>query len=456
MTLPARRGGLGLRSAFTHRQAAYTSSIEACSGIDKWDRSSAAEFDDALAFLRIQTGNLADTFGGQKERSALIDDRQYQKLLDTSSIADQARIRSLSRDSAIVWIAAAPSRWNNVHMSPQLFTTAIRGILGITPGQPNCGVCQHEYDAEEDDNWEHFAHSTGLCAKGGAKMRRHHKIRDTLAALAKRGGLHVQTEVSIDGTSKRPGDIVIDQPNKSLVIDVAITQPQQAKYRQQAAKETGYAAKRYEEEIKNDRFKSRVEEAGEYVYTPFVMEVFGTTTESAQSVIRLIARAIHTSSAIPFSHTVNMVRQQVSAALWRENAQAVIERSTPGVFRKRRQPSAAQPSPTPPRHPSPPQGAPPTEARRTRHSPPPCTPHPAPDPKQQGEAECDDAPSGSVPHAAGGDRQSSVDRREVPRQEENANQAPEHNQANSSGAAGASSSAGGEQSTPRGGEGGKH
>ena len=401
MTLSTKLGGLGLRSAWLHRQAAYVTSVASSAMLDKWsdNMAVATEFEASRLFLKEQTGGNTEIWFKQFEASAEIDLKQLERLLEQSSVADRARLLSLGRDSALAWLRSAPSEFLGTYLAPAEFVAAIRGILGITPEQEECGVCHEKYEEEGDGG--HFAHSTGLCMKGGGKTRRHHRLRDTLVQLARYGNMQVRTEVSVDGSNKRPGDLVIDQPGKALVIDVAVTQPQQKKYRERAAVESGYAAKHYEEHIKNNEFKEKVEASGNYTYCPFVMEVFGATTDSATRIIRLIARAIHTSTSLPYSRAADLVRQRVSAALWKGNVKAVLERTTQGAYRRSaraspasstassRAPSASQPSTPPHQHVPRPAANPGTVPRYTE--PPSSTP--AVTPSKQGGWGCSHSPS---------------------------------------------------------------
>ena len=296
-----------------------------------------------------QTGD-PSCMSTQRGASLAIDRKIWQQLFDEGSMEDKVRLRSLSNNSALAFLNAPPSDYLQNHFTPQEFRAAICGILGITPHQPFCGLCHADYP-DDESHFIHFAHSTGLCGKGGSRIHRHHRLRDMIKFIAKRGNLTVATEVSVDGTSSRPGDVVIDQPGKSIVIDVAVTQPQQKKYREKAATTNAYAAEQYEEDIKVSKFKEKVEQSGQYKFVPFVLEAYGTTSASTQSVITLLARALQTSSAMPYAHAVQWVRQRISSALWRENARSVIERTTPGVAPKSppRTPAAScRPSPSRP------------------------------------------------------------------------------------------------------------
>ena len=109
----------------------------------------------------------------------------------------------------------------------------------------------------------------------------------------------------------------------------------------------------------------------------------------ATHLIRIIAQAIHTSSALPYSRAVAMIRQGLSTALWHHNAGAVVDRTVPGMFRadtqsQRRGGSDAPPFASPPRPRQqtpapPPRPTPqsPTAAAAATTPPPPRPPGPA-------------------------------------------------------------------------------
>ena len=345
VSLATKRGGLGLRSAEHHAEAAYCTSIEACASKDEWSVAAAVNFEqccrEALRKMNLEQW----TPMRQYEASAIIDDRQLENLLARSSPAEKARLLSLSSPGALAWLNQPPSSHNDTMMTPQEFRTAIHGILNTTPLQPHCGRCGEQYTGAQ---WgEHFSHSNGQCRKGGAKTRKHHAIRDCLVDLCHLGNLPVQKEVSCLGDGKRPGDVFIQIPHASIVIDVAVTNPQQPKYRQHASERRGYAGEHYAKTIKEDRMAAEVEAQGTFTFKPFVLETFGNMTQKSESIVQLIANAISSSSSVHKSISTNMCRQRISFTLWRANARSVIERTIHGHWERNPFPTSAAPAMNP-------------------------------------------------------------------------------------------------------------
>ena len=106
------RGGLGLRSVAVHSTAAYLGSISSSSP----DLVSSHYVIDAINLFTLQV-SAEDTLSIplpmkshlQHELSQRIENCQFRALYDTSSLADRARILSISSVHASSWLQAVPS-----------------------------------------------------------------------------------------------------------------------------------------------------------------------------------------------------------------------------------------------------------------------------------------------------------------------------------------------------------
>eukprot|EP00731_Ephydatia_muelleri_P003120 Em0001g3120a len=78
----------------------------------------------------------------QKALSAKIDDFQFNQLFDSSSLADRARLLSISSPHASSWLSVVPSEGLGLHLNPDQFQVAIKWWLGLdTFGGSLCSLC---------------------------------------------------------------------------------------------------------------------------------------------------------------------------------------------------------------------------------------------------------------------------------------------------------------------------
>jgi len=100
---------------------------------------------------------------------------------------------------------------------------ALKFILGDDHGlqEENCGSC-------------HGAHRIGrcmahavTCGTGSHRIMRHNAVRNEILAYARTSGLGCRTEVNLEGTARRPGDIYVDRyaGGRDAYLDVAVKSP---------------------------------------------------------------------------------------------------------------------------------------------------------------------------------------------------------------------------------------
>ena len=83
----------------------------------------------------------------QKKLSDAIEEVQFKSLLNSCSIADKARLLSISSPHASAWISVVPSVNLGLHLDPSEFQTAVKWWLGVNPslsseGNPMvCPLC---------------------------------------------------------------------------------------------------------------------------------------------------------------------------------------------------------------------------------------------------------------------------------------------------------------------------
>ena len=124
------RGGLGLRSLAQHSPAAYIASL-CTSGFGSQSQHHLASATHMFnSFLppseAINLEALLLTSVTQKSLSSKLDDHLFKVLLDMSSIADKARLLSVSSPHAGSWLSVTPSEGLGLHLDSSQFQVAIK------------------------------------------------------------------------------------------------------------------------------------------------------------------------------------------------------------------------------------------------------------------------------------------------------------------------------------------
>ena len=128
-----------------------------------------------------------------------------------------------------------------------------------------------------------------------------------------------------DPVRQRPADILVPGEPTPDCIDIAVTNPLQPKFLQQAAVTPGHACETYAQEVKVDRFAAGVETLG-YRYTAAVVETYGRWNKAGARIVRKTIHALAAAKHISKSAASIRVNQRLSCALWRNNARAVLDR----------------------------------------------------------------------------------------------------------------------------------
>ena len=153
----------------------------------------------------------------QKSLSSKLDDYLFKVLLDMSSIADKARLLSVSSPHADLWLSVTPSEGLGLHIDPSQFQVAIKWW----PFYGSCCPLCPEIALDP------LGHHAITCKRGGAVVSHHNKLRDILAESCRRAHLGVQVEMGNNLTNHshtRPADLLV--PNcKPAAFDLSVTSP---------------------------------------------------------------------------------------------------------------------------------------------------------------------------------------------------------------------------------------
>ena len=127
------KGGLGLRSLSHHASAAFIASLSSSgSALD-----SVQNLSDAVSIFNhlvpvadsIQVESLLSSAIPQKILSQKLDNHLFSSLLKASTIANKARLLSVSSLHAAFWLSVPPCERQGLHLDPSQFQVAIKGGL---------------------------------------------------------------------------------------------------------------------------------------------------------------------------------------------------------------------------------------------------------------------------------------------------------------------------------------
>eukprot|EP00731_Ephydatia_muelleri_P025447 Em0017g530a len=266
----------------------------------------------------------------QKAHSEKLDDRQFNLLLNCSSVADRARLLSVSSPFAASWLSVIPSEGLGLHLTAPIFQVALKWWLGLdTSGGSQCSLCPGSV-------LDHLSHHAVTCKRGGDVVTRHNRLRDCIVDVCRRAHIGVQVEVGNNLTPShsktRPADILI--PNwvmgRTAALDVSVTSPLNPQTLLEAGV-TATAAALTTEERKHDENDPKCSELG-WVCIPVVAESYGAWGREATLLFSTIASRIATLSNKPKSVTLIDIYGRLNLQLVRANATSILARLMPPSY----------------------------------------------------------------------------------------------------------------------------
>ena len=204
------RGGLGLRSlaaaAYMYIASLCSSDFSSLSSLHL--TSAIGKFNSSVSPSDVvSVESLAQRPPIQKALSAKIDDFQFNQLFNSSSLADRARLLSISSPHASSWLSVVPSKGLGLHLNPDQFQVAIKWWLGLdTSGGSLCSLCP-------DTVLDPLGHHASTCKRGGDAVFRHNRLRDVVAESCRLAHLSVKVEagnsLTPDHSHTRPADVLV-------------------------------------------------------------------------------------------------------------------------------------------------------------------------------------------------------------------------------------------------------
>ena len=197
-----RRGGFGLCSLAIHSSAAYITSLCGSDGV-----ISTPHLENAITHYTtcvplsdsLSISSLEGHTPTQKKLSDAIEEMQFNSLLTSCSLADKARLLSVSSPHASAWISVVPSLSLGLYLDPSEFQTSVKWSLSldgnpmVCPLCPNCALDSLGYHCD-------------TCKRGGDVTTRHNTVRNG-ALFSKLVYLHT-LRLAVDG------DMIIPEHNR--------------------------------------------------------------------------------------------------------------------------------------------------------------------------------------------------------------------------------------------------
>eukprot|EP00731_Ephydatia_muelleri_P010281 Em0005g867a len=219
-------GGLGLRS-LSHHSCAASLSTSGCSNADNVHLQQAIiQFNDQVSTSDAITAEaVSSTPVTQRSLSKKLECHLFNSLLGASSMADRARLLSVSASHAASWMSVTPSLALGLHLKPNELHASIRWWLGLdTSGGSLCPVCSQKALAP-------LGHHATAYTHGGHVVTRHNLLRDVVANLFRQAHMGVTVEAGYglthDNSHSRPADVLVTRWEKGLLaaLDITVTSP---------------------------------------------------------------------------------------------------------------------------------------------------------------------------------------------------------------------------------------
>ena len=183
--LGLRRGGFGLRSLALHSPAAYIASLCGSGSVIPTPHleNAITHYNTCVPLSdSLSISGLVGHTPTQKKLSDAIEEMQFNSLLNSCSLADKARLLSVSSLHASAWISVVPS------------SSLVKWWLGVNPSFSSDGnpmVCPLCLNCALDPLGYHCV----TCKSGGDVTTRHNTLRNAVHSTFQQAGLSAHLEV---------------------------------------------------------------------------------------------------------------------------------------------------------------------------------------------------------------------------------------------------------------------
>ena len=337
-------GGLGLRTAQDHAQAAYASSLLSCQplvnqllhnpqeGLEDQQEDVIALSAELLADMKTRLGTEEEVtteylYGqNQKQISAAIDLSNHQCFSNEVQAAGEerevARIKCLSLPHSGDWLNCSPIASLGLRIPPTEFILMIKYRLGMevfaTAGP--CPACHRHSDKLGD-------HALN-CGYSGERISRHNLLRDAIHDVAAAAALNPVKEgrFLLPGADRRPADVFIRgwQGGQDVALDVTVTNPLKDDTRAGAAVTPGHGAcEAFDRKMRNSAAACQ---AQGIAFLPLAVETFGGWHEVAVDQVKKLAVALARQNGQEESEAIRHTWSRLGVLLQRGNAAMMANR----------------------------------------------------------------------------------------------------------------------------------
>lgn len=344
-------GGLGLRAAADHCEAAFVASASFASSVDptlkkalKAERPG-RNFNMALSALNsklqedgkgpLDGADLLEFPKRQETLSGRLETIAYCNLRSNQDEHGQARLDSLNAPNASAWLDARPVFGPvNLVLQPDEVQVLVKHRLGMPLCEEGdrCRVCKKK--APLDPNGHHAL----TCMTGGDVIVRHNRVRDVLLKFCKAAKLKAWREQGCHGSNKtRPADILLNAPgineDKLLAIDVSIVSPHTIANMKVAGNKGGRnGAVAVQENVKLEGNKEACAKL-EWEVVPFVCDSYGCWGKHSDRVFQNLSVNLSIQNGESRFATLPALYSTLGVTLMRQQALAMLAKTTkPSIF----------------------------------------------------------------------------------------------------------------------------
>ena len=312
--LSAGRGGLGIRGAEDHAEAAFAASFLSSQPrvkdlLCRDDQATPPLPHNLLNSLTTKLGEEGRAvwlqgMGGdeattlwleglsQKKMSTMIDEQNFSSLKNMlaaeGDVRDVARLVSLGLPYAGAWLEAVPIAALGLYLQPSEFVLSLRHRLGcqVYDRAGPCLACSRHSVALGD-------HAM-CCAHQGERISRHNALRDAIHSTAAAAALNPIKEgrFLLPGNNRRPADVYIGgwAAGRDAALDITVVNPLQQALVEGAAATPGHALS-YRYNTKMAAADAECQAQG-IAFLPIVVESLGGWDERSVGELKKLSTAL--------------------------------------------------------------------------------------------------------------------------------------------------------------------
>jgi hypothetical protein len=332
LSLSVSNGGMGLRKVSDHHPAAFFASIRAClASVRLSTKLVGLRSVKLMTIAEQQISSLISSelvsLRTQAAISDALDKASAQRLFDSSSLSDRARLLSSSAPHAGDFLLCPPIAHQGLKLSPNEWCFAVAYKLGlqVLPSPVSCSA--NGCNAVMDCQGLHAMR----CGTEGDRVVRHNNLRNFFFKECQKALVAPVLEPTnlVRNCGERPADWGIPdfRPGRFMAFDVAITDPTQQAYVVGASSTKSFAADSYAVNVKMAKYSHALSTDPSLMLTPIVAETFGAWNKASYDFIADLSRWL---AARDPSSSLSAIRsklfQRVSVILQRANARMLMSR----------------------------------------------------------------------------------------------------------------------------------